>query len=182
MSDAGETVQQLALQGHPVPLNLLLLRKSILTLDGITRQPSCEPGAFHSRGSTGPISIVPGCPRERSGLISRAHPKNVFAFAQNLLTRLCNPCDVLFRGSRIARSPREAVLAECPSRIAPAQRVEGAHNENKEKKKGQNMSATDTVLVSCADRIVWVRAQGGSTRSRGSVGFQRNGLGFLPDD
>ena len=71
-----EMVQQLALQGHPVPLNLLLLRKSFRTLDGITRQldpdfnawlepsrmppessqakPSCEPGACYSRGSTGP--------------------------------------------------------------------------------------------------------------------------------
>ena len=35
---AFEIVQQLALQGYPVPLNLLLLRKSFLTLDGITRQ------------------------------------------------------------------------------------------------------------------------------------------------
>jgi ubiquinone biosynthesis protein len=35
---AFEIVQQLALQGHPVPLNLLLLRKSFLTLEGITRQ------------------------------------------------------------------------------------------------------------------------------------------------
>ena len=35
---AFEIVQQLALQGHPVPLSLLLLRKSFLTLDGITRQ------------------------------------------------------------------------------------------------------------------------------------------------
>jgi ubiquinone biosynthesis protein len=35
---AFEIVQQLALQGHPVPLNLLLLRKSFLTLDGITHQ------------------------------------------------------------------------------------------------------------------------------------------------
>ena len=35
---AFEIVQQLALEGHPVPLNLLLLRKSFLTLDGITRQ------------------------------------------------------------------------------------------------------------------------------------------------
>jgi anti-anti-sigma regulatory factor len=34
------------------------------------------------------------------------------------------------------------------------------HYENKEKKKGKNVSATDTVLVSCADRIVWVRVQG----------------------
>src|SRR5271166_594872 len=33
-----EIVQQLALQGHPVPLDLLLLRKSFLTLDGITRR------------------------------------------------------------------------------------------------------------------------------------------------
>ena len=33
-----EIAQQLALQGHPVPLNLLLLRKSFRTLDGITRQ------------------------------------------------------------------------------------------------------------------------------------------------
>jgi predicted unusual protein kinase regulating ubiquinone biosynthesis (AarF/ABC1/UbiB family) len=35
---AFEIVQQLALQGLPVPLNLLLLRKSFLTLDGIMRQ------------------------------------------------------------------------------------------------------------------------------------------------
>jgi hypothetical protein len=38
MNAAFEIVQQLALQGHPVPVNLLLLRKSFLTLDGITRQ------------------------------------------------------------------------------------------------------------------------------------------------
>ena len=91
---AFEIVQQLALQGHPVLLNLLLLRKSFLTLDGIMRQldpismpgwkpsrmapkcsqakPSCEPGAFHSRGLTGPICIAPGCPRGRLRLISRA--------------------------------------------------------------------------------------------------------------
>jgi len=35
---AFEIVQQLPLQGYPVPLNLLLMRKSFLTLDGITRQ------------------------------------------------------------------------------------------------------------------------------------------------
>src|SRR5271165_3746885 len=96
---AFEIVQQLPLQGYPVPLNLLLMRKSFLTLDGITRQlepdfnawmetlayasgvcsqgkpSSCEPGAFHSRGSTDPILIVLGCPRERSRLISRARCK-----------------------------------------------------------------------------------------------------------
>ncbi len=35
---AVEIVQQLVLQGHPVPLNILLLRKSLLTPDGIMRQ------------------------------------------------------------------------------------------------------------------------------------------------
>jgi ubiquinone biosynthesis protein len=35
---AFEIVQELAVDGHPVPLNLLLLRKSFLTLDGICRQ------------------------------------------------------------------------------------------------------------------------------------------------
>src|SRR5271165_1377953 len=39
--------------------------------------PSCEPGAFNSRGSTGPLSIVPGCPRARSRLISRAPSKSL---------------------------------------------------------------------------------------------------------
>jgi hypothetical protein len=38
LNAAFEIVQQLALQGHPVPVDLLLLRKSFLTLDGITRQ------------------------------------------------------------------------------------------------------------------------------------------------
>jgi hypothetical protein len=37
-----------------------------------------------------------------------------------------------------------------PMRIAPAQRVEGAHNENKEKKKGKNMGATATKEASAA--------------------------------
>ena len=43
---AFEIVQQLALQGHLVPLNLFLLRKSFLTLDGITRDstPISMPG------------------------------------------------------------------------------------------------------------------------------------------
>jgi ubiquinone biosynthesis protein len=35
---AFEVVEQMALQGYPVPLNLLLLRKSFLTLEGITHQ------------------------------------------------------------------------------------------------------------------------------------------------
>lgn len=38
LRNAFEIVQGLALQGHPVPLDLLLLRKSFLTLDGITQQ------------------------------------------------------------------------------------------------------------------------------------------------
>ncbi|HYY27531.1 MAG TPA: AarF/UbiB family protein [Chthoniobacterales bacterium] len=43
---AFEIVQQLALQGHPVPLDLLLLRKSFLALDGITRQLDPEFSAW----------------------------------------------------------------------------------------------------------------------------------------
>jgi ubiquinone biosynthesis protein len=43
---AFEIVQQLALQGHPVPLSLLLLRKSFLTQDGITRQLDPEFNAW----------------------------------------------------------------------------------------------------------------------------------------
>jgi len=43
---AFEIVQELALQGHPVPLSLLLLRKSFLTLDGITRELDPEFNAW----------------------------------------------------------------------------------------------------------------------------------------
>ena len=43
---AFEIVQQLALQGYPVPLDLLLLRKSFLTLEGITRQLDPEFNAW----------------------------------------------------------------------------------------------------------------------------------------
>jgi hypothetical protein len=96
---AFEIVQQLALHGHPVPLKLLLLRKAFLTLDGITCQldpdfnawletlahvsvvcasePSCEPGAFNSRGSAGPISIVPGSTRPLAAHFAGTTPKFV---------------------------------------------------------------------------------------------------------
>ena len=65
-------------------------------------KPSYEPRAFDSRGLTGPISIVPGWPRERSRLILRARPQKIFAFAQQLLTRFGNPCDVVFRSLGIS--------------------------------------------------------------------------------
>src|ERR1700674_2740070 len=51
-------------------------------------KPSCEPGAFNSRGSTGPISIVPGCPRERSRLISRARSEKKFVQMQTTCWRV----------------------------------------------------------------------------------------------
>jgi hypothetical protein len=35
---AFEIVQQLALQGRPIPLNILILRKSFLTPEGIMRR------------------------------------------------------------------------------------------------------------------------------------------------
>jgi ABC1 atypical kinase-like domain len=78
------------------------LRKPFLTLDGtpismpgwkpshmpaecLQAKPSCEPGAFytHTRGSAGPISIVPDCPGERSRLISRARSETSFVQMQN---------------------------------------------------------------------------------------------------
>ena len=46
MHAAFEIVQQLALQGYPVPLNLPLLHKSFLTLDGITRQLDPDSNAW----------------------------------------------------------------------------------------------------------------------------------------
>jgi hypothetical protein len=126
---AFEIVQHPALQGHPVPLNLLLLRKSFLTLDGITRQ--LEPnfnawletlayasGVFASEAVVRTWSIpFPWLNRPdfyRCGLPTRTlaahfrghHPKRDCADAKNLLARFRNPCDVLFRSSGITRSPR----------------------------------------------------------------------------
>ena len=90
-----------------MPLNLLLLHKSFLTLDGITRQLDPDfnawletlayaSGVFASEAVVRtwsipfpwldqPNSIVPGCPRERSRLISRARSKKVCAYAQTLI-------------------------------------------------------------------------------------------------
>src|SRR5271165_2404410 len=53
---AFEIVQQLALQSHPVPLNLLLMRKSFLTLDGIARQLDPDFNAWVE-----PSRMSPGC-------------------------------------------------------------------------------------------------------------------------
>ena len=111
------------------------LRHALIAL----AKPSCEPGAYYSRGSTGPIPIVRAAHPNARGSFRGHDPKRVCAYAQHLLTRLGYPCDVPFRRSGITQSPQ---------------------NEKKEKKKEKNMSATDTVLVSCADRIVWVRVQG----------------------
>ena len=125
---AFEIVQQLALQGHPVPLNLLLLRKAFLTLDGITRQldpdfnawletPAYASEVFASEAVVRTWSIqFPWLDRPdfyRSGLPTRtlaAHfagtiRKKVCANANNLLARFENPCDVLCRSSGITRSP-----------------------------------------------------------------------------
>jgi hypothetical protein len=123
---AFEIVQQLALQGHPVPLNLLLLRKSFLTLDGITRQLDPDfnawletlayaSGVFASEAVVRTWSIpFPWLDRPdfyRSGLPTRTLPAHfagttpkICANAQHLLTRFGNPCDVPFRSSGITRS------------------------------------------------------------------------------
>ena len=148
---AFEIVQQLALQGQPVPLNLLLLRKSFLTLDGITRQLDPDfsawletlayaSGVFASEAVVRTWSIPsPWLDRPdlyRSGLPTRTLGANcagtilkICANAKTLLARFGNPCDILFRGSGITRSP---------------------HSENKEKKKRKNMSAEATKKATAA--------------------------------
>ena len=127
---AFEIVQQLALQGHPVPLNLLLLRKSFLTLDGITRQLDPDfnvwretlayaSGVFAGEAvvriwsiqfPTGPISIVPGCPRERSRLISRARSRNSLCICTKLIDAFPEICAMFHAGSSgITRSDRGGI-------------------------------------------------------------------------
>jgi hypothetical protein len=102
-------------------MNILLLRKSFLTLDGkrarsipkpslmpaacSQAKPSFEPGALYSPGSTGPISIVPGGPRDRSWLISRIRSDKICANAKNFLMCFGNLCDFVIRSSGIVRSP-----------------------------------------------------------------------------
>jgi hypothetical protein len=79
-----------------------LLHKSFLTLDGITRVV-VRPEHSMPCGSTGPISIIPGCPDDRLGLFRRVRMQSC-AFAKKLLTRFEKPCDVPLRSSGITRS------------------------------------------------------------------------------
>jgi ubiquinone biosynthesis protein len=134
---AFEIVQQLALEGHPVPLNLLLLRKSFLTLDGITHQLDPDfnawletlayaSGVFASEAVVRAWSIqFPWLDRPdfyRSGLPTRmlaAHlagsiQKKVCANAKNLLAHLQNPCDVYLEaqespGALTQKRPKERI-------------------------------------------------------------------------
>jgi ubiquinone biosynthesis protein len=113
---AFEMVQQLALQGYPVPLNLLLLRKSFLTLDGITRQLDPRFDAWREtlvyasevlaseaavRSWSIPFAWLDRPDFYRSGLPTRtllAHLVGtilrICANAQKSLARMQNPCDV----------------------------------------------------------------------------------------
>ena len=88
----------------------------VLLDSGSLRKRSRRANLEHSifRGSTGLISIVPGCPRERSRLISLARFPKVVQMHKILLTRFENRCDIPFGSSGIIRSP---------------------HNENKERSK-----------------------------------------------
>jgi hypothetical protein len=126
---AFEIVQQLALQGHPVPLNLLLLRKSFLTLDGITRQLDPDFNAWreilaYSSGVFASEAVVrtwsiqfPWLDRPdfyRSGLPTRtlaAHfAGTILKFVQtqkNWLTRLGNPCDVHVEAQELATKTKK---------------------------------------------------------------------------
>jgi ubiquinone biosynthesis protein len=113
---AFEIVQQLALKGHPVPLDLLLLRKSFLTLDGITRQLDPDFDAWLETLGYGsevftsealfrtwslPFPWLDRPDLYRSGLSTRrlaAHLvgtiPEICANAQNFLARFRNPWDV----------------------------------------------------------------------------------------
>jgi hypothetical protein len=116
---AFKIAQQLAPQGHPVRLNILLLRKAFLTLDGITRQldPDFNAwretlayacGVFASEAVVRTWSIQfpwfrPArflsfrAAHANAGGTFRGHdPKKVCAYANNLLARFGNPCDVSF--------------------------------------------------------------------------------------
>jgi len=93
-------------------LALVLLDSGGLTLRKRNRRANLEHSIF--RGSAGPISIVPGCPRERSRLISLARFQKIVQMHKSLLTRFENRCDIPFRSLGIIRSP---------------------HNENKERSK-----------------------------------------------
>src|SRR5206468_12823549 len=70
-------------------------------LPGCSRaKPSCEPGAFHSPGSTGPISIVPDCPPERLRLILRAASGTDLCKCKKLVDALWKSVRCLFRRLR----------------------------------------------------------------------------------
>src|SRR5271165_5500121 len=148
---AFEIVQQLPLQGYPVPLNLLLMRKSFLTLDGITRQLEPDFNAWmetlaYASGVFAREAVVvrtwsipfPWLDRPdsyRSGLPTRTLAAHFAGTMQNflqmhkpLLARFGNPCDLLSRSSGITPSP---------------------HNENKEEVRKKEMS-TDTKKATAA--------------------------------
>ena len=59
-----------------------------------------------SRGSTSPIPIVPGCPREPLAAHFAEHDCKKFVQIQKyFLAGFGNPCDVPFRSLGIARNP-----------------------------------------------------------------------------
>ena len=109
-----------------MPLNLLLLGKAFLTLDGVTRQ--LDPGfnawleslayasdVFASEAVAQTWSIQFPCLDRpdfyRSGLPTRTlaprFEKRVCAYATNLLARFGNPCNIRLRSSGITRSPHK---------------------------------------------------------------------------
>jgi hypothetical protein len=125
---AFEIVQQLALQGHPVPLNLLLLRKSFLTLDRnhaparprfqcLAGNPRIWLRSVRKRGLRANLKHSTAVARPARFLSFRAahanaggslrghHPERVFAHAKHFLAHFKNPCEVGSRGSGITRSP-----------------------------------------------------------------------------
>jgi ubiquinone biosynthesis protein len=120
-------VQELALAGHPVPLNLLLLRRSFLTLHGICRQLDPDFNAwreniayasevFASEAAMRAWSIpFPWLDRPafyRSGLPTRLLASELtspitknLCICKKIVEHFGNSCDLWFRSSGITRSP-----------------------------------------------------------------------------
>jgi hypothetical protein len=139
-----EIVQQLVLQGHPVPLNLLLLRKAFLTLEGIPRQLDpdfnawLETLAYASEVCASEAVVrtwniqFPWLARPdfyRSGLPTRT----LAAHFAGTVRKICANAKTCWRVSEI----RAIVCSE-------AQESPGVlTTKTKKRRKGKNMSATD---------------------------------------
>src|SRR5271157_5706448 len=127
---AFEIVQQLALQGHPVPINLLLMRKSFpdagrnyapapprfqclggnprVCLRGVRKRSRRRANLEHSIPVARPTRFLSFWAAHANARGSfRGHDPQFVQMHKQLLARFGNPCDVPRRGSGIPRSPHK---------------------------------------------------------------------------